>query len=67
MASQNDVMDKLIAAGMPVFEAISESARMIEDAKAQPEITLKYYVRRTGKAVAIRFGKVKNGSKYVPN
>ena len=55
MASQNDVVNKLVDAGMGVEDAIQESRRMIEEAKQQPGITLTYQIRANGKSVAILY------------
>ena len=55
MASQNDVVIRLVDAGMGVEDAIRESAQMIRESKEQPGITLNYTVRETGTVVAIRW------------
>ena len=55
MASHNDVVNALCDAGMPTSQAIPEAWRIIEEAKQQPGKILTYYVRETGKPVAIRY------------
>lgn len=55
MASHNDIVNALIDAGMLPSQAPQQAWEMIEEAKQQPGKTCIWYVRETGRPVALRY------------